>query len=105
MVPTSVMYKTRKTIRRFWANRSLQKPIIYNPQSLMVSFTFDDAPASAFQNGGAILQKHGYKGTFYISFSFLHPSGVEPNKGFTLNDLQQALKNISPFPNIQDPMG
>ena len=32
-----------------------------------VSFTFDDAPGSAFTNGGNILETFGYRGTYYIS--------------------------------------
>lgn len=33
----------------------------------VVSFTFDDAPLSAFTNGGKILETYGYRGTFYVS--------------------------------------
>ncbi len=37
----------------------------------VISFTFDDAPASAFENGGAVLSKYGFAGTYYIALSFL----------------------------------
>lgn len=33
----------------------------------VVSFTFDDAPLSAFTNGGKILETYGYRGTHYVS--------------------------------------
>jgi peptidoglycan/xylan/chitin deacetylase (PgdA/CDA1 family) len=33
----------------------------------IVSFTYDDAPLSAFTNGGKILEAYGYRGTYYIS--------------------------------------
>lgn len=33
----------------------------------LVSFTFDDIPASAARNGGAVLDAHGIKGTFYVA--------------------------------------
>ena len=33
----------------------------------LVSFTFDDAPLSAFVNGGAVLEHYGFRGTYYIS--------------------------------------
>lgn len=33
----------------------------------VVSFTFDDAPLSAFIKGGGILEKYGYRGTYYVS--------------------------------------
>ncbi len=37
----------------------------------LVSFTFDDAPISAFTNGGNILERYGYRGTYYISGGLL----------------------------------
>lgn len=33
----------------------------------LVSFTFDDVPDSALDQGGAILERHGARGTFYIA--------------------------------------
>lgn len=33
----------------------------------LVSFTFDDVPDSALHEGAAILERHGVRGTFYIS--------------------------------------
>lgn len=33
----------------------------------VASFTFDDFPRSALLNGGAILERHGAAGTFYVS--------------------------------------
>ncbi len=33
----------------------------------LVSFTFDDVPASAYVNGAAILERYGMRGTFYIA--------------------------------------
>jgi peptidoglycan/xylan/chitin deacetylase (PgdA/CDA1 family) len=35
--------------------------------SPLVSFTFDDAPDSAYINGALILEDHGIRGTFYIA--------------------------------------
>lgn len=35
----------------------------------IVSFTFDDAPASAFDSGAKILSQYGVRGTFYVSAS------------------------------------
>ncbi len=34
----------------------------------VVSFTFDDFPKSALAAGGAILERHGARGTYYVSF-------------------------------------
>jgi peptidoglycan/xylan/chitin deacetylase (PgdA/CDA1 family) len=37
----------------------------------LVSFTFDDAPVSAFTSGGKILETYGYRGTYYVSGGLL----------------------------------
>lgn len=44
----------------------------------IVSFTFDDVPASALDAGAAILEANGVRGTFYISGSLL--GRVEPGR-------------------------
>ena len=36
----------------------------------MVSFTFDDVPRSAFQEGGRILREMGWSGSYYVAGSF-----------------------------------
>ncbi len=43
------------------------KPFTMRNTAPLVSFTFDDVPASAFINGAAILEQHGLRGTFYIA--------------------------------------
>ena len=37
----------------------------------IVSFTFDDAPSSAFETGGRILEDHGGTGTYYICMGLM----------------------------------
>lgn len=44
----------------------------------IISFSFDDAPRTAFTNGGEILNKYGVAATFYVSLGLLgsdSPSG------------------------------
>jgi peptidoglycan/xylan/chitin deacetylase (PgdA/CDA1 family) len=43
-----------------------------------VSFTFDDFPKSAIDAGGAILEKHGVRGTYYVSLGL---AGKDGNQG------------------------
>lgn len=43
------------------------KPFVMRNTTPLVSFTFDDVPASAYVNGAAILRQHGLHGTFYIA--------------------------------------
>lgn len=37
----------------------------------IISFTFDDFPRSALENGGAILNRRGLSGTYYASFGLM----------------------------------
>ncbi|HYM72687.1 MAG TPA: polysaccharide deacetylase family protein [Stellaceae bacterium] len=54
-----------------------------------VSFTFDDFPRSAWLNGGAILERHGLRGTYYAA---LNLAGTENHLGpmFTIDDLREV---------------
>jgi len=49
------------------ARHSRSKPFAMRNTAPLVSFTFDDVPASACTNGAAILEQHGVRGTFYIA--------------------------------------
>jgi hypothetical protein len=45
----------------------------------IISFSFDDAPRTAFSHGGDILKSHGAKGTYFVSLGLLgsmSPSGT-----------------------------
>jgi len=58
----------------------------------LVSFTFDDFPVSASNNGGRILNNFGIQGTFYLSMKFLNvdtPSG----KSFEKEDIVKLIKD------------
>ena len=44
-----------------------------------ISFTFDDVPDSAFINAQPILDKYQFKGTFYLSLSFLDTDNQNEN--------------------------
>ncbi len=54
--------------------RMINRPIVLDEKMAMVSFTFDDAPLSAFTNGGKILEEHGCRGTYYISSGLIGTS-------------------------------
>jgi peptidoglycan/xylan/chitin deacetylase (PgdA/CDA1 family) len=45
----------------------INRPILLADRLALVSFTFDDAPLSAFTTGGGILEEHGFRGTYYVS--------------------------------------
>lgn len=44
------------------------------PENAIFSFTFDDVPISAYENGASILEKVGARGTFYVAL------GMNDNK-------------------------
>ncbi len=60
------------------------------PASPIVSFTFDDFPTSALRIGGEILERHGARGTYYVSLGLMDreiPAGV----AFSVEDLRRAV--------------
>lgn len=81
--------KLAKLAKREWANLSFSKKLNVQPPHPIVSFTFDDAPVSAFEHGADILAKHGFGGTFYISLSLMN--GPEADTRFTSTHLRKAL--------------
>jgi len=56
----------RAKIRRRTVRLSSRRPA-RAPVRSMISFSFDDIPATAADAGAAILERHGLKGTFYVA--------------------------------------
>jgi peptidoglycan/xylan/chitin deacetylase (PgdA/CDA1 family) len=56
----------RAKIRRRTVRLAARRPAAA-PPGPMVSFVFDDAPATAVDTGAAILERHGLRGSFYIA--------------------------------------
>lgn len=52
---------------RFVARRICSRPLALRQARPMVTFTFDDVPASACEVGARILERHGARGTFYVA--------------------------------------
>ena len=52
---------------RFVARQIRSKLLTLRNAPPMVSFTFDDVPASACEIGARILERHGARGTFYVA--------------------------------------
>jgi peptidoglycan/xylan/chitin deacetylase (PgdA/CDA1 family) len=46
-------------------------------EEAVISFSFDDAPESAFRNGRSLLNKFGYQGTYFISLSIAEKTNPE----------------------------
>jgi len=67
--PNSGSLPTRVTnmASRFLARWSRNKMLDMHAGPPMVTFTFDDVPASACDLGARILERHGARGTFYVA--------------------------------------
>jgi len=59
-----------------------RKPARVLPGPPTFTFTFDDAPSSALQNGMPILDEFGVKGTFYIASALADASSRSTNEEF-----------------------
>jgi peptidoglycan/xylan/chitin deacetylase (PgdA/CDA1 family) len=77
--------------RRMTAKRLCRRMITIKAAFPIVSFSFDDAPRSAFSHGGEILNAYDAKGTFYVCLGML---GGESASGpiASLEDLSRAVK-------------
>jgi peptidoglycan/xylan/chitin deacetylase (PgdA/CDA1 family) len=53
-------------LRRRLVRLQHRRPAAKRPERAMVSFSFDDAPSSAFRTGAAILERHGVRGTYFV---------------------------------------
>ena len=84
-----MMKRLLKFIRRKWASVSFTKKFDVKLDRPVISFTFDDAPISAFLNGGSALSKFGFGGTFYISLSLMN--GAAPETRFTAQQLKDSV--------------
>jgi peptidoglycan/xylan/chitin deacetylase (PgdA/CDA1 family) len=70
----------------------IQKKIKITRTAPLISYTFDDAPNSAFTNGKNILKKYGYNGTYYISLGLLDKN--RPDGGyFDVNHLREVVQD------------
>jgi peptidoglycan/xylan/chitin deacetylase (PgdA/CDA1 family) len=64
--------------RRLLAARFKRRDVLIGAQYPIISFSFDDAPISAFRTGGEILSRVGGRATYYISMGLL---GTETETG------------------------
>jgi hypothetical protein len=57
--------------RRMMASHLVRRPMALRSDVPIVSFTFDDAPRTAFDTGGRILEAQGVRGTYYLCLGLL----------------------------------
>jgi peptidoglycan/xylan/chitin deacetylase (PgdA/CDA1 family) len=86
-----VLIRLSSKYRRTAAKHLFRRIITLRPTKPIISFSFDDAPRTAFARGGDMLGAHGARGTFYVSLGMLgrdSPSGVIG----TEDDLRLAIE-------------
>jgi hypothetical protein len=82
-----VMHRTYK-----WASaRYCQRPMHVRCQRPLVSFSFDDFPHSAVENGARVLEDLGIRATYFVSFG-LSGTVLSSGPAFTLEDVEQLLQ-------------
>jgi peptidoglycan/xylan/chitin deacetylase (PgdA/CDA1 family) len=76
--------------RRTLANRFSRRMVAMNSPTPLISFTFDDAPKTAFDAGARILSSYGIKATFFVSLGLLG-SETEVGTIASIDDLVEAV--------------
>lgn len=73
---------------RHWTRLAAQARMSVDLDHAVVSFSFDDFPRSAATTGAAMLERHGWRGTYYASAGF---AGTDTHHGamFDAADLQR----------------
>ena len=80
------------TADRFVGKSFSKKKIRKSGNTPIVSFTFDDCPRSAIQNGGSILAEYGARGTFFIALGMIDSNTIL-GESFSAKDLVQAVSD------------
>lgn len=93
--PNSGSWPARLTVMasRFIARQSRSKLLSLGKSPPMVTFTFDDVPASACECGARILKRHGARGTFYVAGSGCGTASPGFPKRASIEQLRTVWRN------------
>lgn len=91
MSALNFLSRSQNYYRRNSASWFYKKPVLVAPDRPLISFTFDDFPKSALFTGGAILNRFGFSGTYYVSLGL---AGKEILTGlmFDIDDLSSVIE-------------
>jgi hypothetical protein len=78
--------------QRALSSYAYRRPVRLNGHYPIISFSFDDAPQTAFNTGGDILLSYGARATFYVSLGLLC-SDTSSGRIASLEDLRNAITN------------
>lgn len=90
VIDARALARARSGVRRALAARLHRRALTLAPLQPLVSFTFDDAPRSAFETGARVLERHGLRGTYYVSLGLLGQAGPSGQLG-GLEELRAAV--------------
>jgi peptidoglycan/xylan/chitin deacetylase (PgdA/CDA1 family) len=74
MGKNQIILRSIMKYRRILAKYRHRKIVNLSANHPIISFTFDDAPKTAFHTGGDILKSYGVKATFFVSLGLLSSS-------------------------------
>ena len=72
MSASALWERLRGRCQRSLSSATWRRPVRLRSETALISFSFDDFPASALEVGGAILRTHGTAGTFYASLGLMN---------------------------------
>lgn len=87
------LYSAMKNRPRHWEAKYLQKRLLkFKSKSPIISFSFDDSPASSYHNIKSILNEHNIKVSYYISTGLLSKT-IEVGTILSKDDLKDIVEN------------
>src|SRR5215472_2262939 len=94
MPPSNLVTRATGKIRRLLAAKLSRRVVSIKLSIPIISFTFDDAPKSAFDVGREILKDYGARATYFISLGLVGAE-TEVGKIASVDDLARALDDGS----------
>lgn len=82
--------KVSEKLHELHARVSHRRPMPLSLTRGIISFSFDDFPASAWRRGGAVLEAHGVRGTYYVSMG-LEGRPWHGGAGFSRDDVSALV--------------
>ena len=86
----SLIARATGKVRRLLADQFGRRTVSIKTPVPIVSFTFDDAPRTAFSVGGEILKRFGARATYFVSLGILDTE-TEVGKIASVGDLARAV--------------
>ncbi len=86
----SLIARANGKVRRLLADRFGRRTVPVELPVPIISFTFDDAPSTAFSAGGEILKQFGARATYFVSLGILDAE-TEAGKIASAGELERAV--------------